>query len=148
MSNPVKQIFPLIYKHAGVWEGNYHHVNIDGDLIDTHKSRVECVFPEEGEVVYIQCNKFDWANGKSYEVEFSGIIKDEKIYWDTETFSGYGWESGNCVLLHLDRKDDPGASFTEIIVMGEDGRHRARTWHWFKDGICFKRTLCNETKIS
>lgn len=133
-------------KHEGVWEGTYQHFDVEGNMLDKHRSSVECIFPTEGDVVYIQKNKFEWEDGKTYEVEFGGVIRDNKIYWDTETFSGYGWQSHNCILLQLDRKDDPGASFTEVIILGEDGDHRARTWHWFKNGKCFKRTLCNESR--
>ena len=47
-------------------------------------------------------------------------------------------------MLRLERKDVPGASFTEVIVLGGDGKSRARTWHWFIDGELYQRTLCDE----
>lgn len=148
MSARLARLFPMMLKHEGIWEGTYTHLDADGNILDQHKSSVECVFPKEGEVVYIQKNKFSWDNGTSYVSEFSGIIKDEKLFWDTDTFVGYGWESEGCVLLKLDRKDDPGAHFIEIIILGENANHRVRTWHWFKNGICFKRTLCKESRVS
>ncbi len=52
------------------------------------------------------------------------------------------------IPLNLERKDDPGARFFEIIVMSEDGLTRARTWHWFKGGRLIKRTLCDERHVS
>lgn len=140
--------FPQMLRHEGIWEGTYQHIDLDGKLLDVHKSRVECIFPKSGEIAYIQKNKFEWEDGRTYQVEFGGVIKNDKIFWDTETFVGNGWESETCVLLELDRKDDPGASFTEIIILANDGKSRARTWHWFKNGKCFKRTLCNETKVT
>ena len=71
------------------------------------------------------------------------------MWWDTETFHGSAWETHDgLVLLNLDRKDDPGARFFEIIMMGDTGEHRARTWHWFKDGQLYKRTLCNESRVT
>lgn len=147
MSNPLKELMPNLFLHEGVWEGTYRHIDMDGNTIDIHKSRVECIFPEEGEVVYIQKNHFTWDDGREYKVEFPGILVDGKIFWDTETFSGYGWMSGeNMFCLELDRKDDIGARFHEVIVMGENNDQRVRTWHWFKNGACFKRTLCNEDK--
>lgn len=135
-------------KHEGIWTGWYTHMDEQGNIVDKHKSRVECVFPIEGEVVYIQKNRFEWDDGRSFSSEFPGVIKNEKIYWDTDTFCGYGWESENCILLELERKDDPAASFTEIIILGENENQRVRTWHWFKDGVCFKRTLCNEARVT
>ena len=148
MPNPLKQIMPAIYHHQGVWEGVYQVVDMDGRLIDQHDSRVECIFPEQGEVVYIQKNRFEWEDGRIYEAEFGGVLSGQRIYWDTPTFSGYGWQaSPGIFLLELDRKDIPGASFSEAIVMGDSLKHRARTWHWFKDGMCYQRTLCNERLV-
>ena len=71
-------------------------------------------------------------------------------------------EDGNCSLLvdedalvevcgntslRLERKDEPGVRFTEMIELSDDGRSRARTWQWFRDGVPFKRTLCDEWRI-
>jgi len=148
MEKRLSKSLPEMLKHEGVWAGTYTHLDIGGNVIDTYKSRIECIFPEEGEAVYIQKNSYTWDDGRVVNTTFDGILLDDKIYWDTETFQGYGWESGNCVLLTLDRKDDPGASFTEIIIIGEDNNHRVRTWHWFKHGKCFQRTLCNEIRVS
>jgi len=149
MPNPLRKLMPEIYYHEGVWEGTYRHIDIDGTTLDFHKSRVECIFPDEGDVVYIQRNKFEWEDGRSYEVEFPGIIVEDKIFWDTDTFSGYGWQSGeNIFLLELDRKDEVGACFREAIILGSHRKSRARTWHWFKDGVCFKRTLCDEHLVT
>lgn len=149
MTSPLHKLMPDVLSHAGIWQGTYRHIDIEGNTLDVHKSRVECIFPEEGEVVYIQRNQFEWDNGRIFNVAFDGIIKDNRIYWDTETFKGYGWvASPNIFLLELERKDEPGAWFYESIVMGADKKHRARTWHWFKNGQCFKRTLCDEHLVT
>ncbi len=148
MSNPLHQLMPAVLEHAGVWQGTYRHIDENGETLDFHKSRVQCFFPEKGPVVYIQRNQFNWENGKVFNVEFDGVIRNDRIYWDTETFKGYGWvASPNVFLLELQRKDEPGAWFYESIVMGADKKHRARTWHWFKEGVCYKRTLCNESLV-
>jgi len=136
MGNPLKEVMPSILRHEGVWVGDYKLVDVNGDVIDQHKSRVECVFPESGDEVYVQKNHFTWQDGREYSVSFSGVLEGERIFWDTPTFSGYGWAASPTIfLLELDRKDVPGASFSEIIVLGADGRDRARTW---------QRTLCTE----
>jgi hypothetical protein len=36
----------------------------------------------------------------------------------------------------------------EVIVMGEGGHHRARTWHWFREGRLVRRTLCDEQRVA
>ena len=149
MANPLKQLMPMILEHEGVWEGEYQHIDKLGNIIDQHKSRVECVFPSDGPVVYLQKNQFTWQDGRVHTAEFGGVMHDSKIYWDTETFKGYGWAvSDRVFLLELERKDTPGASFTECIIMGSSKKKRARTWHWFKDGECYQRTLCNEYLLS
>jgi len=148
MANPLKEIMPQILLHEGVWEGTYRHIDINGNIIDSYKSKIECIFPKEGDVVYHQKNLYTWEDGRKLETEFPGYLVDNKIFWDTPTFTGYGWMSGeNIFLLELDRKDEIGARFHEAIVMGENNDIRARTWHWFKNGKCFKRTLCDEIKI-
>ncbi len=146
MSNPLKDIMPSVLRHEGVWKGQYQHIDIHGKVIDQHASRVECVFPDSGDEVYIQKNHFTWDDGREHSVSFGGIIDGDKIFWNTPTFLGYGWAASQSVfLLELERKDVVDASFSEAIVLGESGRHRARTWHWFKDGKCYQRTLCNES---
>lgn len=149
MSIVLRNVMPFIFEHEGVWEGVYRHIDVGGNVLDVHKSRVECVFPEDGEVVYIQKNRFEWDDGRVVTYEFPGILKNDRIYWDTETFSGYGWQvNENLFVLELDRKDDIGSKFYEMIVMDNNKNSRARTWHWFKNGTCFKRTLCDEQKVS
>ncbi len=145
MTSQLQELMPEILLHRGTWRGNYRHIDIQGNILDQHKSQVECVFPDEGPVVYTQRNKFKWDDGRTYQVEFDGCIRDNKIYWDTPTFKGYGWvASKHIFLLELERKDEPGAWFYESIVLGDTQKHRARTWHWFKQGKCYKRTLCDE----
>lgn len=120
-------------------------MDLDGAIVDEHESRVECLFPDEGPYHYVQRNRFEWSDGRIREVEFGGVLRDARMYWDTDTFRGYGWATvDDVVLLTLERKDIANASFTEIIVLGADGTNRARTWHWFKDGRLYQRTLCDE----
>lgn len=145
MANPLRQLMPSVLAHEGIWLGTYRHIDLQGKTLDFHKSRVECLFPEHGAAVYIQRNCFTWEDGRCLQVEFPGILKEGRIYWDTETFRGYGWAASEHIfLLELERKDEPGAYFYESIVMGSTDNQRARTWHWFKEGRCYKRTLCDE----
>ncbi len=140
---------PALLAHEGVWQGSYRTVNLDGETTDLHDSRVECVFPDDGPFHYEQRNRFEWPDGRVHEAAFGGVLKDRSIHWDTDSFSGRGWTSGDrIVLLKLDRKDEPDVTFTEIIVLGEDGVNRGRTWHWFRDGVLFQRTLCNEYRVT
>lgn len=138
---------PALLAHEGAWGGTYRVVDLQGATIDQHESRVECVFPDDGPFHYVQRNRFTWADGRTRNVEFGGVLRDKRIFWDTDTFSGYGWTTrDNVVLLTLDRKDVKNASFTEIIVLGNNHEHRARTWHWFRHGVLYQRTLCDEQR--
>ena len=35
-----------------------------------------------------------------------------------------------------------------MIQVSNNGNNRARTWHWFKNGILAKRTLIDEVKLT
>ena len=143
----LERSMPALLTHEGVWEGIYQIVDVHGRLTDEHRSRVECVFPDHGPFHYVQRNHFEWEDGRVYEVEFGGTLDGDRVVWDVETFAGHAWvTAGDVILLQLDRKDEPGATFTEIIVPGADGETRARTWHWFRDGTLYQRTLCNERR--
>ena len=140
---------PTMRKHAGTWEGVYTHVNRNAEIIDRHVVKVRCEFPETGKYVYIQHNHFSWDDGREFKMQLPGIYKDERLWWDTPTFHGSAWQTkDDIILLNLTRKDDPGAMFFEMITLGSDGTNRSRTWQWFKDGKLFKRTLCDEWKVS
>jgi len=75
MSNPLHSLMPDLLRHQGVWEGTYRHVDISGNLLDKYRSRIECIFPEEGQEVYIQKNTYTWPDGRTIETSFGSIIK-------------------------------------------------------------------------
>lgn len=145
----VADIMPAMLKHAGVWEGVYTHLDAKGDLIDRHRARVRCAFPDEGPYAYIQHNHFTWDDGRELRAELPGVLREGKLWWDTETFTGCAWETDfDLIMLNLERKDEPGARFYEMIALGESGANRARTWQWFRDGKLYKRTLCDEKRVA
>ena len=142
-------VMPAMLRHEGTWNGVYTTVDIEGNVTDRHQSRVTCEFPDAGPYVYVQKNRFDWDNGDKFETEFGGVLDGDRIRWDNERFTGYGWVTqDDIVLLTLDRNDRPGEQFTEIIVLAPDGRSRGRTWHWFREGVLYQRTLCDEHRVS
>lgn len=150
---PMRETFhtkmPAMLKHAGRWEGVYTHVNREAIVIDRHRAVVVCEFPIGGPYVYIQHNEFTWDDGRTHKISLPGTFKNDRLWWDTDTFYGSAWQSkDDIILLNLTRKDDPGAMFFEIITLGETGNNRSRTWQWFKDGKLFKRTLCDEWRIA
>ncbi len=143
----LERLMPAMLRHEGTWEGVYRFVDLAGNVTDKYASRVECHFPDEGPYAYVQKNRYAWDDGRIAEFEFGGELRGDRMWWDTERFSGYGWTTpGDIIMLTLDRKDEPGVSFTEMIVLAPDPDYRARTWHWFRDGKLFQRTLCDERR--
>ena len=145
----IEERMPAMLRHEGTWEGIYKTVDLDGNVTDRHHSRVVCEFPDAGDYVYVQRNRFTWDNGDSFETEFGGTLDGDRILWDNDRFTGYGWTTrDDVVLLTLNRNDRPGETFTEVIVLAPDGESRGRTWHWFRDGALYQRTLCDERKVA
>lgn len=141
--------FPAHFAHEGVWEGKYRHLAVDGMEEGTFRSRVTCEFPQKDGVVYRQTTELWTPEGVYSKAGFDGLDRGDHLYYDSATFHGRSWETeGGHLMLNLIRKDEPGAYFVELIIMGEGGKHRARTWHWFKDGQIYRRTLCEETRVS
>ena len=150
MSNraAIAREMPSLLAHEGEWAGSYRHVDADGSPVDQHEARIRCEFPDTGAPHYVQHNHFLWPDGRETRATLPGVLLDGRLHWDTPTFSGSAWEGGGgTILLTLDRKDEPDTRFTEIIILGEGGRHRARTWHWFCGGQLIRRTLCTESRV-
>jgi hypothetical protein len=142
------EAMPNMVRHAGAWEGVYRHVDSDFTLVDQHRMTTLCEFPEAGELAYIQHNHLRWNDGRELKRSFGGVFRDGLLHWNTDRFTGTGWETREgVVMLKLDRKDEPGVHFIEMITLAADGQTRARTWQWFRDGTPFRRTLCDEWRV-
>jgi len=142
------EAMPNMLRHEGTWEGVYRHVDRDGTLVDQHEMTTLCEFPQAGEFAYIQHNHLRWIDGREAKRSFGGMYRDGLLWWDNDRFVGYGWETREgVVMLKLDRKDEPCVRFVEMIMLSDDGQTRARTWQWFRDGVPFRRTLCDERRV-
>lgn len=140
---------PNMIAHDGEWEGVYRHVDCaTGALLDQHQMWTWCEFPDDGPYAYIQHNRLRWDDGRTADYEFGGIYHDGQLHWDTDRFHGYGWETHEgTLMLRLERRDVPGSYYIEMINLAPDGKTRARTWQWFKEGKPWKRTLCDEWRV-
>lgn len=139
---------PNMARHEGKWEGIYRHIDRQGELIDEHHMSTWCEFPDAGEFAYVQHNRLRWNDGREAEYAFGGIFRDGRLYWNTDRFVGHAWETEEGILmLKLDRLDVPDAYYVEMITIASDNQTRARTWQWFKDGMPWKRTLCDEWRV-
>lgn len=144
----LRAVMPAMFQHEGWWDGWYCHFDLEGNLIDEHRVKTQCDFPDEGDFYYRQHNWLSWADGRTAEYQTGATMADDRLIWDGENFSGYGWQTANnLIMLRLDRRDVPNAYYSEMIEIAPDGQSRARTWQWFKDGKPWKRTLCDEIRI-
>lgn len=149
MRTQLAATLPGILLHEGTWQGEYRHLNEQGELLDVHWAQVICEFPESGEWAYVQHNLFRWPDGREVRMTLPGRLQGNKLVWDVPTFSAHAWDGGGgVILLHVVRKDEPGVYFIEAIVANAPATERARTWHWFKDGTLIRRTLCHERKVA
>lgn len=140
--------FPAHRAHLGTWKGTYRHIDLLAQEEELIQSQVICEFPED-EVFYRQTIQLTHADGRVTHAGFDGIDRGDHLWFDTETFIGKSWEtSDGVVLLNLQRKDEPGAHFVEVIILADGGQNRARTWHWFKHGQLYRRTLCDEVRVA
>lgn len=141
-------VMPAMLLHEGHWDGWYRHYEANGLLADEHRVKTWCEFPDAGAWHYIQHNELVWEDGRNASYEFGGRLVDDRLVWNTDRFSGYGWQTHeNVLMLRLERRDVANAYYIEMIAIAADGRTRARTWEWFKDGRPWKWTLCNEEKV-
>jgi hypothetical protein len=144
----IREGMPVLARHAGEWEGDYIHVDPDNNVIDRHRSHLQCKFPEEGPYAYYQINTYIWDDGRKEEIHFPATYRDGQIWWDTDRIDGRAWEiDPRTVCLTWTRKDMPGAYLYEMIQLSEDGNRRARTWHWFENDTLFKRTCITERRV-
>lgn len=147
-SNPVFTTMPHLTRHNGIWEGIYHLVDQDGKTLDRHHSRIEVRFPDGGPYHYTQKNHFWWDDGREVRGEYPGVCRDGVLYWDNELIEGKAWSVDRLsTVLTWRRHDTPDAYLYEIIVINETNNQRSRTWHWFRDGAVFQRTLIDEHRV-
>jgi hypothetical protein len=140
---------PALLLHEGWWDGWYRHVGSDGVLLDAHRVRTHCEFPDAGAWHYVQHSFLAWEDGREASYIFGGRLEGERLVWETDRFAGYGWQTqDDTLMLRLDRRDVPGAHYVEMINIAPGGQSRARTWQWFLDDKPWKRTLCDEERIA
>lgn len=151
MSNraALQEHMPVMLAHEGWWDGWYRHYDADGTLLDAHKVKTHCEFPDSGPWHYVQHNWLSWDDGREAVFEFGGKLDGDRMVWSTDRFSGFGWQTAeDTLMLKLDRLDVADAYYIEMIHIAPDGKSRARTWQWFLDGRPWKRTLCDEQRIA
>lgn len=144
----IRDEMPLLTRHEGDWKGTYTYVDSTGNTIDNHESLITCAFPDDGEFPYRQINRYKWEDGREQVIDFPASYKDGRIYFDTERINGYAWEvDDRTIVLTWYYVSNPQEYLYEMIQLDDSGNHRHRTWQWFRDGICYQRTLIDEERV-
>jgi hypothetical protein len=145
----IREEMPLLTRHEGTWEGEYIWVDGDAKVIDRHKSRIQSSFPTEGKFDYYQINTYTWPDGRVEENHFPATYKEKELWFDTERIYGHAWEvDSRTIILTWTRKDNPTGFFYEMIQINDENNERARIWQWFEGGVCTRRTLITESRVS
>lgn len=147
----IREIMPVLAKHEGEWAGTYIVTDPDGKILDQHSSHLTCSFPADEPDTYYQMNRYTWPDGRVEEHKFPAMFDPvrKEVSWDTPRIKGHAWEIDNqTVMLTWVYKGNTETDLLyEMIQISEDGKHRARTWHWFKNGELIKRTLIKEKRV-
>lgn len=151
--NPIKQAMPALARHEGVWEGIYRYLDAEGRLIDEHRSRLVCRFPDDGPYPYHQSNHYTWADGRTESRDYPAQFRDGRLAWDNPRIAGWAIEPGadeqhGTLLLCWTRKDSPGSVIWEMVQISPCGRFRSRVWQWLEDGRPKMRALIDEERIN
>jgi hypothetical protein len=147
--NQVIATMPALARHRGVWEGSYRVVDVMGQTLDWHRSRIEVRFPDDGPYDYLQSNHFAWPDGRELRVEHPAVCRNGVLLWDTEHIKGQAWSvDERSTVLTWRRHDNPDAHLYELIVINDSNDQRSRTWHWFRNGTLYQRTLIDEKKVA
>ena len=148
----IRDDMPLLARHEGVWDGEYRYYNAAGTLVDAHKSRLFCRFPETG-APYHQTNYYTWPDGRTEVREFPAAYRDKRVWWDNELIVGWAAEVGldekaRTMMLYWQRTGDPSLYLYEMIQLADGGTTRCRTWHWIRNGVLETRTAIDEVLVT
>lgn len=151
----IESRMPLVAEQQGVWEGEYVHLDADHREIDRHRSRLVCrLFDgEDGEARLAQTNIYDWADGTREIRYFDGVFRDDRIWIDNVNITGWTAAVGldrtdRTIMVGWVRAGEPDFRYYEMITVAEDGGAKNRTWHWYRRGRLFQRTIINEERVS
>ncbi len=151
----ISETMPLVADHAGVWDGEYVHLNANHEIIDRHQSRLVCRLQEDDSATakMAQTNIYTWADGSQEIRYFEALFQGDRLWVDNELIKG--WIGADAldltkrtVMVGWVSKLDAGLSFYEFITMAQDGMAKNRAWHWYRDGKLYQRTLINEVRTS
>jgi hypothetical protein len=112
--------------------------------------RVE-VFDATARPVYRQTSRYWWPDGREFELVYDADFDGagDRIVIDTDRMTGSCRAIDDDVLyIEFGFRATPRQRVGEMIQLSRDGRHRARTWHWYEDERLARLTLVRERRTS
>lgn len=153
--NVIAERHPIIADQGGVWDGEYLHLDANHAVVDRHRSRLVCRLHDgdDGVAGLSQTNIYTWPNDEQEIRYFEGVYSGDRIWIKNELIDGWtgavSLDSTNrTIMVGWTRRNEPGFRFYEMITVADDGNAKNRTWHWYRDGRLFQRTLINEVRVS
>lgn len=146
---------PLVADQAGVWDGEYVHLNEHHEIIDRHRSRLICRLDDgaDGKAKLSQTNIYTWADGTQEIRFFEGVFRGDRLWIKNALIDGWTAAmeldpTGRTIMVGWTRAHEPDLRYYEMITVAEDNEAKNRTWHWYRKGRLFQRTIINETQVS
>jgi hypothetical protein len=146
MPNRLSGLMPHYSRHEGDWIGTYSHYTPSLELLDRYEVRINSEFPGDGSCDFRLNTHNVWPDGRESRGVFAAHYRDGRL-WFSDELIGSLWEIDDfTVYLRFTYRADPSIDVCEMIQISEDGRNRARTWHWFREQKLFKITLTQERR--
>jgi hypothetical protein len=146
----MNETLALLARHVGVWEGEYTHLDPRTRAVQERllfRIRVEC--PAADGTHYRQTSRYFRPDGSEEELVYSGSAQGDRVAFDTGRITGACWKiDEDALYLTFAFSEQPSGRIAEMIQLSADGRHRARTWHWFDSGALWRITLVRERRVS
>jgi hypothetical protein len=140
----------LLHRHAGAWEGEYTHLAADDwAVLSTQRFRILVETFDAGPISYRQTSHYWHPDGREETLVYEGVLRagDDRVVFDNGRIQGECWAIGpETLYLKFGFAAAPGTSVAEMIQLSPDGQRRARTWHWFRQGVLEKVTLVRERR--
>lgn len=151
----IRQRQPIVADQAGVWDGEYVHLDADHRIIDRHQSRLVCRLADgpDGAARLTQTNIYSWADGTREIRYFEGVFRGDRVWISNQLIDGWTGAvamdpTNRTIMVGWARTNEPGFRYYEMITVAEDGNAKNRTWHWYRNGRLFQRTLIDEVRVT
>lgn len=138
---------PTIADHLGTWEGKAVKVNQEGEIVDSHSTKIE--MGAKG-AKFSQRNTYTWPDGRKSVQTFAGRFENGKLLIETKLLKGECIVISDNVFVFNECGIGEGAKYSgcELLTMSCDKKTRMRAMHYLKDGKPSKTSSAFENLVS